>query len=133
MTPRSSKLPMLALFVGVAILVATISAQANGRTLVFVNGYELSPQELYAVEAQSGTRIPPGNYIVDGQSGCWAELNSGQSGCPGQSGGGSYTSRYGSGEYNGNGDWNHWSNAAGGAVGGTGDGCIYTTFGWSNC
>ena len=32
-----------------------------------------------------------------------------------------------------NGDWNHWSNAAGGAVGGSADGCIYTTFGWSNC
>lgn len=133
MTPRSSRLPMLALVVGFVILVAAISAQANDRTFVFVNGYELSPQELYAVQMQSGTRIPPGNYIVDGQSGCWAELNSGQSGCPGQAGGGSYTSRYGSGEWNGNGDWNHWSNAAGGAVGGTGDGCIYTTFGWSNC
>jgi hypothetical protein len=47
--------------------------------------------------------------------------------------GGAYISRYGSGEWNGKGDWNHWSNAAGGAVGGTGDGCIYTTFGWSNC
>lgn len=30
MTPRQSNLPMLALFVGVVILVATISAQANG-------------------------------------------------------------------------------------------------------
>jgi hypothetical protein len=28
MTPRSSKLPMLALFVGIVILVAAISAQA---------------------------------------------------------------------------------------------------------
>lgn len=124
---------MLALFVGIAILVATISAQANGRTLVFVNGYELSPQELYTVQMQSGTRIPPGNYIVDGQTGCWAELNSGRSGCPVNAGGGSYTSRYGSGERNANGDWNHWSNAAGGAVGGSADGCIYTTFGWSSC
>lgn len=133
MTPRSSRLPMLAFLVGLAILIAAISAQANGRTFVYVNGYELSAQELYAVQMQSGMRIPPGNYIVDGQSGCWAELNTGRSGCTGQSGGGSYTSRYGSGESNANGDWNHWSNAAGGAVGGTGDGCVYTTFGWSNC
>lgn len=81
MTPRPSVLPMLALFVGIVILVATISAQANGRTFVFVNGYELSAQELYAAQMRSGARIPPGNYTV----------------------------------------------------GGTGDGCVYTTFGWSNC
>lgn len=133
MTPRPSMLPFLAMLVGIAILVATLSAQAEGRTLVFVNGYELSPYELHAVEIQSGTRIPPGNYIVDGRTGCWAELDSGAGGCPAQTQGGSYGSRYGSGEWNGNGDWNHWSDAAGGAVGGTGDGCIYTTFGWSNC
>ena len=38
MTPRSSKLPMLALFVGIAILVATISAQANDGAFVRVDG-----------------------------------------------------------------------------------------------
>lgn len=32
MTPRSSTLPMLALFVGIIILVAAISAQANDVT-----------------------------------------------------------------------------------------------------
>ena len=133
MTPRSSKLPMLAFLVGVVILIAAISAQANERTFVFINGYELSPQELHGVQIQTGTRIPPGNYIVDGNTGCWAELNSGQTGCPAQGNGGSYASRYGSGEWHANGDWNHRSDAAGGAVGGTGDGCIYTTFGWSNC
>lgn len=133
MTPRSSKLPMLAFLVGIVILIAAISAQANERTFVFINGYELSPQELHAVQIQTGTRIPAGNYIVDGNTGCWAELNSGQTGCPSQGSGGAYTSRHGGGEWNANGDWNHWSDAAGGAVGGTGDGCIYTTFGWSNC
>jgi hypothetical protein len=124
---------MLAFLVGFAFLIATLAAHANGRTLVFVNGYELTPEELYSVQLQSGSRIPPGNYIYDGRTGCWAELNSGRSDCPAYAAGGSYGSRYGSGEWNGNGDWNHWSNAAGGAVGGTGDDCIYTTFGWSNC
>ena len=136
MTSRSWKLQVVAALVGFAIFSATLIAHANGRTLVYINGYELTPQELYAVQVQTGTRIPPGNYIYDGRSGCWAELTSGHSECPayaGGGGGGSYISRYGSGEWNANGDWNHWSNAAGGAVGGTGDGCIYTTFGWSNC
>jgi hypothetical protein len=133
MRPSSGKLPMLAFLVGFAFLIATLVAHANGRTLVFVNGYELTPEELYSVQLQSGSRIPPGNYIYDGRTGCWAELNSGRSDCPSYAAGGSYGSRYGSGEWNGNGDWNHWSNAAGGAIGGTGDGCMYTTFGWSNC
>ncbi len=40
-----------------------------------------------------------------------------------------YNSRYGSGETNSQQDWSHWSDAAGGSVGGTGDGCVYTSFG----
>jgi hypothetical protein len=127
------KYQITALIVGFAIFSATLLAQANGGTLVFINGQELTPHELHTVQLQTGTRIPPGNYLYDVRTGCWAELNTGQTGCPGNTGGGAYTSRYGSGEWNGNGDWNHWSNAAGGAVGGTGDGCNYTTFGWSNC
>ena len=133
MQSSSWKLHVSALLVGFAIFGATLHARANDATRVFINGYELTHEELYAVELQSGTRIPPGNYLYDGRTGCWAELDSGESDCPGYSDNGSYSSRYGSGEWNGNGDWNHWSNAAGGAVGGTGDGCIYTTFGWSNC
>jgi hypothetical protein len=123
---------------GIFLAVAAVAVEAQGRTLVFINGYELSAQELYVAQQQLGARIAPGNYLYDGQSGCWMELNSGRSGCPASAGagngtGGSYISPYGSGEWNANGDWNHWSNAAGGAVGGTGDGCIYTSFGWSNC
>lgn len=118
---------------GVVLAGAAVTAQSQGRTFVYINGYELSAEELYVTEQQLGARVAPGNYLYDGQSGCWMELDSGRSGCPGSAGGGSYISRYGSGEWTGNGDWNHWSNAAGGAVGGTGDGCIYTTFGWSNC
>jgi hypothetical protein len=130
------RIPMFVL--GIALISGTLSAQTIGRTFVYVNGYELTAQELYVTQQQLGARVSPGNYLYDPQSGCWLELNTGQSGCPGNagggnSGGGSYISRYGSGESNANGDWNHWSNAAGGAVGGTGDGCIYTSFGWSNC
>ena len=44
-----------------------------------------------------------------------------------------YAGRWGSGSQYSDGSWNHYSEAAGGAVGGTSDGCIYTTFGWSNC
>lgn len=131
-----SRIPMILL--SIAVVGGAFTAQANERTFVYVNGYELTAQELYVAQQSSGTRIPPGNYLYDGQTGCWLELNSGQGGCPGNasngnSGGGSYISRYGSGEWNGNGDWNHWSDAAGGAVGGTSDGCIYTSFGYSNC
>ena len=130
---NSWKLHVSALLVGFAIFGATLHTHANDGTRAFINGYELTQEELYAVELQTGTRIPPGNYLYDGRTGCWAELDSGESDCPAYSDNGSYSSRYGSGEWNGNGDWNHWSNAAGGAVGGSADGCIYTTFGWSNC
>lgn len=131
-----SRTPILLL--AIAIVSGAFAAQANEKTFVYVNGHELTPQDLYVAQQRSGARIPPGHYLYDGQSGCWVELNSGRGGCPGNtgggnSGGGSYMSRYGSGEWNGAGDWNHWSNAAGGAVGGTNDGCIYTSFGWSNC
>jgi len=46
-----------------------------------------------------------------------------------------YNSRYGSGSQYSDGSWIHSSNAAGGSVGGTSDGCIYTNVGggWSNC
>lgn len=138
MKSRSLKFRIPMFVLGIALISGTLSAQTIGRTFVYVNGYELTPQELYVTQQQLGARVSPGNYLYDPQSGCWMELNTGQSGCPGNAGGGnpgggSYISRYGSGESNANGDWNHWSNAAGGAVGGTGDGCIYTSFGWSNC
>ncbi len=138
MKSKSLKSRLAMIFLGIAVASGAFAAQANERTFVYVNGYELTPQELYVAQQQSGARIPPGHYLYDGQSGCWLELNTGQGGCPGNasggnSGGGSYISRYGSGEWNGSGDWNRWSNAAGGAVGGTNDGCIYTSFGWSNC
>lgn len=138
MKSKSLKSRISILLLGIAVFSGAFAAHANDKTFVYINGYELTSQELYVAQQQSGARIPPGHYLYDRQSGCWMELNTGNSGCPeyagdGNTGGGSYISRYGSGEWNGSGDWNHWSNAAGGAVGGTNDGCIYTSFGWSNC
>lgn len=99
---------------------------------VAINGQVLSQPQLGALERHLGTRVAPGSYLVNYQTGCWANLSTGQQGCGVGGGSGAYTSRYGSGEYNANGDWSHYSNAAGGGVGGTGDGCVYA-FGWSNC
>jgi len=46
-----------------------------------------------------------------------------------------YVTRGGSGSQYSDGSWIHSSNVAGGSVGGTSDGCIYTSVGggWSNC
>lgn len=97
---------------------------------VSINGYLLSTAELASLEAQLGTRVMPGAYLYNPQNSCWLNTTTGHSGCLNNSD--IYTSRYGSGERNANGDWSHYSNMAGGGVGGTGDGCVYA-FGWSNC
>lgn len=96
---------------------------------VMINGYLLNTYELAALERQIGVRIAPGVYLAN--QGCWVNLTTGQSGCLGGSSG-QYSSRYGSGERNSQGNWSHWSDMAGGGVGGTSDGCIYA-FNWSNC
>ncbi|MCP5424768.1 MAG: hypothetical protein H6970_06825 [Gammaproteobacteria bacterium] len=97
---------------------------------VSINGYPLSTAELATLEANLGTRVMPGAYLYNQQNGCWLNTTTGYSGCLNNSG--MYTSRYGSGERNANGDWSHYSDMTDGAVGGTGDGCVYA-FGWSNC
>lgn len=121
---------IIAAAIALLLVCGTAAAQPS---YVAINGQVLSYQQLAALETQLGTRIAPGSYAVDYQSGCWANLSTGQQGCGvGGGGNGAYTSRYGSGEYNSNGDWSHYSNIAGGGVGGSGDGCVYA-FGWSNC
>jgi hypothetical protein len=110
----------------------TIAAQlswADSWSNVAINGQRLSVTQLHHLEVQLGSRILPGSYLVDA-SGCWLNLTTGASGCVGSA---DTFSRHGSGERRGDGSWNHWSNAAGAGVGGTADGCIYTTTGWSNC
>ncbi len=111
-------------------LISTDLVLANGPARVVINGLPLSPVQHRALEQQLGMRVLPGNYLVNA-AGCWLNLSTGARGCLG--GGSDVHSRYGSGARDGSGNWNHWSNAAGGAVGGTSDGCIYTSFGWSNC
>ena len=106
-----------------------VAANHNYASNVSINGYRLSVQELVGLQRQLGTVIPAGAYVVD-QNGCWANLTTGQNGCPGTV---NAYSRYGSGERTSDGSWNHYSNSAGMGVGGTSDGCIYTTTGWSNC
>lgn len=106
------------------------AANANGYSKVAINGQRLTVSQVEALERQLGARIAPGSYLYNANNGCWANLTTGQSGCLG--GAASTFSRYGSGERNANGDWSYWSNIGGGAVGGSGNGCVYA-FQWSNC
>ena len=120
------------------LLPMSAASQAEALAPVAINGVQLTVAQVQQLEAQIGTRIAPGVYVVNAM-GCWANLTNGTSGCIGQGGaaGGQGTtdvfSRYGSGSRYSDGSWNHYSDAADGAVGGTSDGCLYTTFGWSNC
>lgn len=102
---------------------------AGGLSQVVINGQHLTQGQLEMLQARLGVYIPPGAYLLD-TAGCWMNLGTGESGCIGSV---SVDSRYGSGERTSDGSWNHWSNSAGMGVGGTADGCIYTTSGWSNC
>lgn len=123
-TKSTSKTLFLSLLVALQM---TNTVYASG---VIINGQLLSYAEKTAIEKQIGARIQPGNYVSDGD--CWVNMSNGASGCL-SSGTVNHFSRYGSGERNNQGAWNHWSNLANGGVGGTSDGCIYTTFGYSNC
>ncbi len=106
-------------------------------TRVYVNGVELTAQEIALIEQSLGEAPAPGHYLV--QNGCVAHLQSGEVVCPqtAQGGGYSYGGGVGGGYgYNG-GAGNPWfhrgSDYSGGySVGGDGSGCIYTP-NWSNC
>ena len=105
------------------------TVQASGWSNVAINGQRLTTVQLQQLEISIGSQIAPGAYLVDAQ-GCWVNLSTGQGGCLGSV---DTFSRYGSGERTSDGSWSHYSNSAGMGVGGTADGCIYTTTGWSNC
>ena len=107
----------------------TQAAHAVSWSNVAVNGQRLTTEQLRQLEVSVGSKIAPGAYLINAQ-GCWVNLSTGQSGCLGSV---NTHSRYGSGERTNNGSWNHYSRSSGMGVGGTGDGCIYTTTGWSNC
>ena len=112
-----------------ATLLIAPGARAAAWSDVAINGARLTVPQLRALEQQIGAKVAPGVYLVNA-SGCWLNVSTGQSGCLGS---GDYHSRYGSGERSADRSWNHWSNSADMGVGGTADGCIYTTTGWSNC
>ncbi len=124
--------PRILLIVSLTLAISTLSPalHAQGWSNVAINGQHLTQSQLSALESQVGTRIAPGAYLVDTR-GCWMNLSNGTSGCLG--GSVDTHSRYGSGERTADGSWNHYSRAADMGVGGTSDGCIYTTTGWSNC
>ncbi len=130
----------LLIFIAISLVLTSPwsqAADASGSEFsnVAINGYILTRAELSGLERQLGSRVAPGAYLYNSYNGCWLNTSNGTSGCLGNGGQGSagtYHSRYGSGERNNQGDWSHYSNAAGGGVGGTGDGCVYA-FGWSNC
>ncbi len=116
----------------IAVLAISLLVQAvhaSGWSNVAINGQRLTVAQLQQLEIAIGSQIAPGAYLVDAQ-GCWANLSTGEVGCLGSV---DTHSRYGSGERTSDGSWNHYSNSAGMGVGGTSDGCIYTTTGWSNC
>ncbi|MCG8667995.1 MAG: hypothetical protein MI867_01155 [Pseudomonadales bacterium] len=105
----------------------------DSKSNVSINGYWLTWPELVNLQMHLGYQVLPGAYLYNPDNTCWVNTTTGASGCiANYNQSGIYTSRYGSGERNANGDWSHYSNAAGGGVGGTGDGCVYA-FGWSNC
>ena len=108
------------------------SALVLAEAPVIINGRSLSAQEVAVLEQQLGGRVYPGNYLYNAYNGCWYNTTNRTQGCIGQDTS-NYFSRYGSGERSSNGSWSHTSRAAGGSVGGTADGCVYTSFGWSNC
>ncbi|MGE0623938.1 MAG: hypothetical protein AB7I04_10805 [Pseudomonadales bacterium] len=120
---------VLILLCSAASLAMANPFQATDLSDVVINGQRLTRGQLDLMQMQLGAYIPPGIYLLD-VSGCWLKVDSGEAGCLG---GMSVDSRYGGGERTGDGSWNHWSNAADMGVGGTADGCIYTTSGWSNC
>lgn len=109
----------------------------HGGTGVYVNGVELTAQQIALIQQSLGQAPAPGHYLV--QNGCVAHLESGQVHCPqaAQGGGYSYGGGVGGGYGHNNGPGGSWfhrgSDYSGGySVGGDGSGCIYMP-NWSNC
>ena len=121
---------LLHLLIALTITIG-LTVRADQYSNVSINGQLLTSEQLTQLQWQLGAGVPAGHYLVDA-NGCWYNQTTGAGGC-GAQGTVDTHSRYGSGEITSDGSWNHYSNAAGMGVGGTSDGCIYTTSGWSNC
>lgn len=125
-----------------ALGLAVAAAPATAQVYYTLNG-QVPPPNIQMAMASNG--LPPGHYWLDG-AGNWGvvgnpmplgNINAGAQAQQGYGGGGQYVTPGGSGQTGPNGAWGHYTeNPTGGGgfgVGGTGDGCIYTTSGWSNC
>ncbi|MEA3412440.1 MAG: hypothetical protein U9R74_13010 [Pseudomonadota bacterium] len=78
-----------------AIALVSTSLCAIAGSGVSINGVDLSPSELVALERQLGTYIVPGDYISNPQTGYWKNLTTGDSGYLNlNSGGGSPADRW---------------------------------------
>lgn len=67
-------------FVGISLSSPISYAYGYGSN-IFINGRELTMAEAGQLQMQLGTLIAPGNYVVNAQTGCWANLTNGASGC----------------------------------------------------
>lgn len=119
------------------MLAVPVAFANHTGTGVYVNGVELTAQQIALIQQSLGQKPAPGHYLV--QNGCVAHLESGQVACPqaAQGGGYSYGGGVGGGYGDNNGPGGSWfhrgSDYSGGySVGGDGSGCIYTP-NWSNC
>ena len=148
---KSRTTTLTALAAGLLLSPVLLAGQATSG--IFINGVELSPQQMAMLYQTMGISLPPGHYLVQG--GCVAHLESGQTQCAPQAqqygeglsqyggevyGDGSGNYSYGGGAGGGYGSGNDdgsWfqrgSDYSGGySVGSDSNGCIYTPD-WSNC
>jgi hypothetical protein len=132
---------MLAFVAGLGVVLgAALPASANG-TGVYVNGVELTLEQVSILYQSTGQIPAPGHYLF--QDGCVAHVESGQvvcavpPGAPELGGADDDGDGIGGGYAEDGGEGDPWfsrgSDYSGGySVGGDGSGCIYTPD-WSNC
>lgn len=120
-----------------ALGLAAAALPASAQAYYTINGQVPPPNiQMY----MAANQLPPGHYWLDG-NGYWGVMGNpaplGNIYAGQQQGGQQYVTPGGSGQVGPDGAWGHYTeNPTGGGgfgVGGTGDGCIYTTSGWSNC
>ena len=113
-----------------------VSISAAAAQYYTING-QVPPPQVQAQLAQMG--LPSGHYWLTAD-GYWGVMGN-TTPLGNIYGATEYVTPNGGGHYGGsNGSWGHYidrsitpGNDGGFGVGSTGDGCIYTTSGWSNC
>ncbi len=129
MLKKSGRLKRVAL---AGMIIGLLTVPAFAGTGVYVNGVELTSQQIALVYRATGQVPMPGHYLI--QNGCVAHLESGQVACAQtQPSYGGVGSGYGYHDGPGGSWFQRGSDYSGGySVGGDGAGCIYTPD-WSNC